>query len=526
MTSMNVTTTRRRRWVVPVIVAVVCALVLGGFVVRQTTHSSSTAVETWVTRENRRPGTSAWRISTASYGGVVGYANRVSAQAGDAVTLYVSTAAPVFHVEAYRMGWYQGLGARLIWRSADVHGLRQPAATIVAPTRTVTTTWKPSLHVQVSKDWIPGDYLLKLVAASGQSWIPLTVRDDASRAGLLVMNAVTTWQAYNDWGGHSLYFGPNADPATRSQVVSFDRPYDWAVRQGGYPPVDPTAYEVCCGFVATELGIVTEVERLGLDVAYTTDIDVQEHPAQLLRHRALISGGHDEYWSVAKRNAIEAARGHGVNLVFLGPNAVYWRIRLEPTRLGANRLEVNYRVAGDDPLFGKDNAQVTTLWRSPPVARPESTLTGTSYFCFGSDEDAVVTDASSWVFAGTGLKNGDRIPKLIVREADHVDPTLPAPPGIETLMHSPVSCLGLGGRRVSGPKYYSDTTYYTTASGAGVFATGAPWDCKLYDGCPSGTSRADKHVQRITENVLRAFAAGPAGKSHPTAGSDARLPSP
>ena len=134
--------------------------------------------------------------------------------------------------------------------------------------------------------------------------------------------------------------------------------------------MDPAVYEVCCGFVATELGIVTEVERLGLDVAYTTDIDVQEHPAQLLRHRALISGGHDEYWSVAKRNAIEAARGHGVNLVFLGPNAVYWRIRLEPTGLGANRLEVNYRVAGDDPLFGKDNAQVTTLWRSPPVARP------------------------------------------------------------------------------------------------------------------------------------------------------------
>jgi hypothetical protein len=498
-----------------VVVAVVGVVALGGFVARQTTHSPSDTTESWVARENRHPGTSAWRIPTASYGGVAGYANRVSAQVGDAVTLYVSTAAPVFHVEAFRMGWYQGLGGRLVWRSADIHGQVQVPSTVLTATRTVTTTWKPSLHVQLSNAWIPGDYLLKLVSSKGESWVPLTVRNDESRAPLLMMNAVTTWQAYNDWGGHSLYFGPNADAATRSTVVSFDRPYDWAVRQGGYPPIDLSAYEVCCGFVGTELGVVTEIERLGLDVAYTTDIDVQEHPAQLLRHRALISGGHDEYWSLAKRNAVESARDHGVNLAFLGPNAVYWRIRLEPTRLGANRLEVNYRVARDDPMFGKDDAQVTTLWRSPPRARPESTLAGVMFFCFGPDDDGVVADASSWVFAGTGLRDGDRIPKLIEREADHVDSAFPKPPGIETLLHSPVSCLGIGGRRVSGARYYSDTTYYTAASGAGVFATGAPWNCKLYDGCPSGTSSPDKAVQRITENVLRAFAAGPAGTVHP-----------
>ncbi|MCU1465192.1 MAG: hypothetical protein JWM72_1120 [Actinomycetia bacterium] len=526
MNPKNVSGTRRRRWVIPVVVVVVGVVALGGFVVRQTTRTSNTAAETWVTRENRRPGTSAWRIATTAYGGVGGYANRVSAQIGEAVTLYVSTAAPVFHVEAFRMGWYQGLGGRLVWRSAEIRGEAQRPATVVKTTRTVTTTWKPSLHVQLSKDWIPGDYLLKLVTSKGQSYIPLTVRNDASRAPLLMMNAVTTWQAYNDWGGHSLYFGPNADPAARSTVVSFDRPYNWAVRQGGYPPVDPQAYEVCCGFVATELGVVTEVERLGLDVAYTTDIDVQEHPAQLLRHRALISGGHDEYWSVAKRNAVEAARDHGVNIMFLGPNAVYWRIRLEPSRLGANRLEVNYRIARDDPMFGKDDAQVTTLWRSPPKARPEGALVGVMYYCFGSDDDGVVADASSWVFDGTGLKNGDHIAKLIEREADHVDPALPAPPGIQKLLHSPVSCLGLGGRRASGPAYFSDTTYYTTKSGSGVFATGAPWNCKLYDGCPSGTSHPDKTVQRITENVMRAFAAGPAGRAHPSHGSDAASSSP
>jgi hypothetical protein len=212
--------------------------------------------------------------------------------------------------------------------------------------------------------------------------------------------------------------------------------------------------------------------------------------------------------------------------MFLGPNAVYWRIRLEPSRLGANRLEVNYRIARDDPMFGKDDAQVTTLWRSPPKARPEGALVGLMYYCFGSDNDGVVADASSWVFDGTGLKNGDHIAKLIQREADHVDPAFPTPPGIQTLLHSPVSCLGLGGRRAGGPAFFSDTTYYTTRSGSGVFATGAPWNCKLYDGCPSGTSHPDKTVQRIAENVMRAFAAGPAGRAHPSHGTNARSSSP
>src|SRR5437016_5313188 len=292
----------RRRWVLPAVLVV--ALASGGLVTwRTTTRGSTVPPSDWVLQENRRPGTSAWRIANASYGGVEGYANRVSARVGDSITLYVSTSAPVFRVEAYRMGWYQGLGGRLVWRSPDVPAQAQPAPTIAAPTRTVTARWDPSMRVHVSKDWVPGDYLLKLVARNGQSYVPLTVRNDGSRSPVLVMNAVTTWQAYNDWGGHSLYFGPKQDARTRSTVVSFDRPYNWAID----PRVDPSAYVVCCGFLATELGVVTLVERLGLDVAYTTDIDVQENPAQLRRHKVLVSGGHDEYWSVAKRDAVESA---------------------------------------------------------------------------------------------------------------------------------------------------------------------------------------------------------------------------
>src|SRR5205085_3471946 len=179
MRSENPRSARRRGGWVLLAVLVTAAFVAAALVVQRTSGGGSADLPSgWVVRENRHPGTSAWRIPTASYGGVEGYANRVSAGIGDSISLYVSTSARAYHVEAYRMGWYQGLGGRLIWRSPELPGTRQPAATITTATRTVTASWKPSMHGRVSKDWVPGDYLLKLVSDIGQSWVPLTVRND------------------------------------------------------------------------------------------------------------------------------------------------------------------------------------------------------------------------------------------------------------------------------------------------------------------------------------------------------------
>ncbi len=136
-------------------------------------------------------------------------------------------------------------------------------------------------------------------------------------------------------------------------------------------------------------------------------------------------------------------------------------------------------------------------------------------FCFGPDNDGVVAEGPSWVFAGTGLKNGDHIPKLIEREADHFERTFAdagQPRDPDAFARSPVWASAAG--RSAG--IFSDTTYYTAPERRRGLHTGAPWECKLYDGCPSGSAGPDKNVQRITENVLRVFVAGPAGRSHPS----------
>src|SRR5579884_3468154 len=402
------------------------------------------------------PGTSGWEISGQQRpDSIEGYASVTSAQRGESVGLYVSTAAPTFHVEAYRIGWYQGHGGRLVWSSPDAPGGAQPNPAPQPGTNMVECHWKASMTLTVGADWPPGDYILKLVGSGGQqSWVPLTVRDDTSRATYLVLNAVTTWQAYNLWGGYSLYQGlsgrGHSDFAHRSRVVSFDRPYSF-----GSGAAD---------FYGNEYPLVRLVERLGLDVSYATDVDLDEEPGMLQAHRAVISLGHDEYWSTAMRDGATEARDQGVNLMFLGANAVYRHIRFASSPLGQDRHEICYKVASEDPLHGVNDSEVTSNWPDPPVPRPESDLVGDMYRCNPVKADLVVVDPSSFVVAGTGLTAGAKLAGVVGSEYDRYVPSLPGPRNVEIVAHSPLTCRGAPD--------HSDVTYYTAPSGAGVFASG------------------------------------------------------
>jgi hypothetical protein len=460
----------------------------------------------WVKAENAKPGDTGWNLSNTSHqapGAIEGYADQVSVVSGQSVTLFVSTVAPTFHIEAYRMGWYGGDGGRLVWRSDEMPGTKQAAPTLTPGTNMIEAHWTPSLTVPVTVAWPPGDYIFKLVGSgSQQSRVPLTVRDDSSTAAYVINNSVTTWQAYNLWGGYDLYQGRSPQGAEafadRSRVVSFDRPYEFGFGGGA------------ADFIGNELPLVSMAERLGLDVTYSTDIDLHQAPERLAQHRALISLGHDEYWSTVMRDGVTTARDHGVNLLFLGANAIYRHIRFEPSPLGPDRHEIDYKSASEDPITPVDPTEATSDWPSPPDPRPESTIIGDMYICNPVKADMVIVDPSSWVFARTGLAQGARLPALVGSEYDRYDPSLPGPSNIQILAHSPLTCRG--------QRDHSDVTYYTAASGAGVFAVGTNlWVAALEGACAPGTSPCVSEVtQRITENVLAVAGAGPAGTAHPS----------
>lgn len=469
--------------------------------------------------ENAKTGHAWWVDTPQQPGDIEGYADQASAQAGDTVTLFVSTKAPSFHVEVYRMGYYQGIGARLIYQSDQVAGVRQATPVVVAPTNTVQCNWNPSVSLNVESSWPPGSYLLKLVGPDNeQQFVPLCIRDDTSKAAVVVQSSITTWQAYNRWGGYSLYYGNSGGAlsfthqpgggsfANRARIVSFDRPFDHDWASGA------------ADLVGNEFPVIYQAEQLGLDVTYWTDLDFHARPQLLTNHRALISLGHDEYWSRPMREGAAAALNSGVNLAFLGANACYRQIRLNSSALGLNRNQVCYKSAAEDPITDQDHTLVTVNWDQDPVDQPESQLIGSTYQDVGASAPMVITDAGSWLFAGTGFTSGQSLPKVVQGEFDRYVPGPASPTNVDVVAHSVVA--NRGGN-------FSDTTWYTVPNGGGVFASGnASFVSALQNSSlipPNVVADATPGVTapllRVMENLYSVIGMGPASSTQPSQGT-------
>ncbi|WP_432746797.1 twin-arginine translocation signal domain-containing protein [Streptomyces sp. JH002] len=462
--------------------------------------------------EAAQTGDPGWRITdTGADDAIEGYADRVSVDPGEEFGLYVSTPAPAYRVSAYRIGWYGGAQARRVWRSEPQPGAVQRAPSFFPDTGTVRADWERGLSVS-TEEWPEGAYLLRLDAEGGdggQRYVPLVVRSREAAGRTVLLHAPATWQAYNRWGGYSLYEGKDGGDRTRALVVSFDRPYD---KDGAEK------------FLAYERAAVVLAEQLGLPLAYTTGNDVDRDPEVLKDAASVVILGHDEYMTPAQRDHLTRARDAGTNLAILGANTCFRRIRLDPTPLepkhtGERRIVACYKsAAARDPHHGHQDALVTTDFRAAPGADPESSLTGVLYEGYPVDAPYVVHRPEHWAFEGTGVRAGDSFDHLVGVEYDRVTPAAPTPEGIEIVAHSPLVCNGTAS--------HHDSAYYTVDSGAGVFAVGTMrWVEALMAGTDENggnhgmDARTGEFVTKVTENILRTFANGPAAHTHPAHGN-------
>ena len=441
-------------------------------------------------------GSGDWRLDRrARAGRIEAFATRTDGPPGTRLGLAVSTTAATYRVSAYRIGAYAGGWGALVWRSGLRPGRSQPPAVLYPRAdRTVVAPWRPGLRIDTS-GWTAGFYVLKLRTGSGaETQVPYVVSSTTTAGTVALVAPVTTWQAYNQWGGYSLYRGPVGD--RRSWAVSFDRPDDGAPGANDYR--------------TSALPIVVRAERLGIPLSYLTNLDVDARPGVLQGARGYVSLGHDEYWTTGMRRAVLRARDAGTNVAFLGANTMYWRIRLEQRAPGVPRRVVGYRSdAGQDPLRAVDPADTTARFRDPPVPRPERQLVGMEYECYPVDARYRVASPRWWGFRGTGVRYGTSFGGLVGPEADRVYPGRGTPRPLEVLSHTTYPCAGV--------PTSSESVYYTVPSGAGVFTAGTlRWGCALIDACDHGLSRQTMHfVAAVTDNVLRAFARGPVGRSWP-----------
>jgi hypothetical protein len=442
-----------------------------------------------IQKENRLSGSRSWSLDqTAPPRRIEGFASEVSALPGQKVHFHVSTSpAARYRIVLYRLGWYRGAGARIVSCIPGCHRDRKgKARRYPRPAMAgglVRAHWPVTDTYRFPRKAVSGYFLAKLELTSGHAhgkvtYIPLILRAPPSRrSAILVQASVNTWQAFNSWGGKSLYPN-NSTNQVAAHRVSFSRPYK---TQEPAPLV-------------WEIGLLRFLEREGYDVAYTTDVDTDRKPSELRRHRLVISSGHGKYWSKGMRDAFEAARNRGTNLAFLGAGIANWQIRYENDR----RTIVMYGKAAADPISNPALKTVPFQELVPP--RPECELLGVGYAGSRGASDpprSYVVNPSAledaW-FRGSGFTKTSKLPDSVGYAWDTIQPGC-AVPSLTVLFR-------FEGTASSGRPTSAEVVRYDAPSGARVFTSSSlyfVWGLDNYNG---HRAPPDPRLQRFMRNAL------------------------
>jgi hypothetical protein len=474
-----------------------------------------------IVAENAKPGTpdDVWDIPGGSDPDMQGYTTDISYNLGETAQFKISSNKG-YRMDIYRMGYYGGDGARRVARlegfPANIQNdcqQTQPTTGLVECPWSVTASWP------IPSDAVSGIYFAHLVhtdGSPGESHIYFVVRDDASTSDIYYQTSDTTWQAYNTYGGNSLYVGGPASNPARAYKVSYNRPF--TTRQTG--PED---------FVYNaEYPMVRWLEKNGYDVSYETGVDTDRYGDLIKRHKVFMSTGHDEYWSGQQRANVLGARDAGVNLAFFSGNEMFWKTRWENN----HRTLVCYKTTHNPGIDTDPTGVWTGSWRDPggysTGTRPENELTG-QIFTVNSGTTSI--HVGSFYAAQPFWRH---IPAADLDAAfpegtlgyewdsDQVDelPQAARPPGFT----QPAGLTELSSTQVSVPERISDyghtygpgtvthnLTIYRAPSGALVFGAGTvQWSWGLdpnHDRQPN--PQPDSRMEQATVNLFADMGAAP-----------------
>jgi len=450
-----------------------------------------------ITAENAKPGTKDWLLTKVDTvlvqknpigedsphflrtKKIEAFASRTSYAVGDTVTLFVSTE-PVsdFTVDVYRLGYYQGNGGRHVLSAGPIAGKSQPTPED-GDRNLRECKWEKSHEFVVPRDWVSGVYLAKLtrVADSFQSYAIFVVKDDR-RADFNFQVSDMTWQAYNRWPEwRSMYdFQGKLWNTSGGDIVSFDRPYAfyYNLLPSGPNPLTNGSGE----FLLWEFPLAFWMEEKGYDVTYTSTFDTHADAQGLLRTKAFLSVGHDEYWTRQMYDNVSRARDEGVSLLFLSGNA----------------------VDGEVFLTASTDANPNRIMGRAKSYPDEQKLMGAASYGVGLG-DWIVTVPDHWIYQGTGLKKGDAIIGLVGWEYH-------GPP----LREDP-SLVVVGEGRFTDfrwkPESSHAATFYDGPKGNFVFNAGTCWWSMPLARPPGAVnppkidfSKADPRVQQMTKNLF------------------------
>lgn len=348
-------------------------------------------------------GVSAWGEDEPRPLFVEGYAGQVSYAPGEELTLHVSTSAARFSVEILRIG----AKAETVWSTNGVVGQEYP---VPEDASAKGCRWPAALRWKLPETWVSGYYEVVLKVrdgggrfvqrntrtAEGGCHFVLRPSEPGKTSRILLQLSTHTYNAYNNWGGFSLY-AYHGRAGNQGHRVSYDRP------SGSL-------------FSNWERPFVEWAERAGYVLEYAANGDLESRPEMLRAYKLVLSVGHDEYWSAPMRDHLEKFIADGGNVAFLSGNTCCWQVRAEDDGRALTCWKQDYH---QDPVYSAraGYATLSSLWSHHLVNRPENKLTGVGFLWGGYHRShGQLMDASGaytvhrpdhWLFTGTGLKQGE-----------------------------------------------------------------------------------------------------------------------
>lgn len=417
---------------------------------------------------------------------IEGYCAPLSYRAGDTVGLRVSTHADRFDVVVER--W--GADRQAVWAERNVAGSYLPPP---PDADSAGCRWPISVSIPVDSSWSSGFYLVTLTAHGappGRDVAHACFVVRGADANVLLVLDTNTWNAYNTWGGKSLYTG--------GSTVSFDRPFARGmlcrpevdrddrkarpVRWGEEPDADGSIFQSyrtahaypsaigSAGWFTHGRRFVEWAERAGYRFDFAVSIDLHQDSEALDGYDLVVSVGHDEYWSVDQRSSLERHVERGGAFVSFSGNTMFWQVRIEHHESATNMVCHKYRAHLDDPVVADGRPEIMSgMWADPLVGRPEWSFLGAGsafglYHRFGNATARgvggfIVYRHDHWLLDGSGLGYGDVLGAkhgvvgyetvgCPIQLDEFQLPVAAAigglPPDVEIVAHVPSSNLGVG----------------------------------------------------------------------------------
>ena len=472
--------------------------------------------------ENCLPGAppSQWYVAGTGSTNIQGFTTDISVNAGQTVFFKINTNAAAYSINIYRIGYYQGNGARLVASvspSAPLPQNQPPCLIDSSAGLTDCGNWAISASWVVPSTATSGVYFAQLVRSDTGETSPVlfVVRNDASHSNILAQTSDESWHAYNDYGGNSLYTGE----VNRAFKVSYNRPFNV-----------PNMY---AWFFSAEYPMIRWLEANGYDVSYFTGVDTDRNGALIAQHKVFMSIGHDEYWSGGQRSNVEAARAAGVNLAFFSGNEIFWKTRWESSVDGTNtpyRTLVCYKETLANKVIDPADPPIWTgMWRdprfSPPAdgGRPENALSGTLFLVNEVRRDSITVPQADgrmrfWrntSIASLALGQVATLPAGVLGYEWDVDEDNGFRPAglvpLSTTILTVPTCL-IGFNSIGTCTATHRLTLYRATSGALVFGAGTvQWSWGLDNNhAIDNVTPTDPNMQQATVNILADMGVQPA----------------